>query len=129
MKKYLSEEDYNEYETVLKTQWGGLYTLDCHVYTRMFGYKDRWEYYNAVTVGEYLNEIKVPLFSLEADDDQICDPGCVPHDLARSKGSSVCIGNTKCGAHVCHMKGSIVPQTWYEEPIMEFFNFMEKRGK
>ena len=63
----------------MRTSWTGLLTLDDYVYPRMFGYKDRFEYYEAITVAEHLMKIKVPTFTIGADDDQICDPAQVPH--------------------------------------------------
>ena len=112
-KKYLKDDEYKQYETALRTSWAGLLTLDDYVYPRMFGYKDRFEYYEAITVAEHLMKIKVPTFTIGADDDQICDPAQVPHQDVQQKGSNIIIGSTTHGAHVCHMQNWFIPTSWY----------------
>lgn len=45
MKPYLNDKDYKFYEDTLRTNRNGLETLDGVVIPKMFGYKDRWDYY------------------------------------------------------------------------------------
>lgn len=69
LKNYISEEDYQHYDHVLKTNWSGLDVLDEHVYVRMFDYADKEDYYESVTIAEFATDIKVPTFCLGAADD------------------------------------------------------------
>ena len=66
MKEYLSEEDYNHYNDVLSTNWSGLGPMDDYIFPRMFGYTDRYDYYENITVAEHAHKIKVPTFCFES---------------------------------------------------------------
>ena len=57
MKSMLTEEDYRAYKEGLDNNRQGLTGLDEHVYTRMFGYKDIWEYYNYIALADHVNKI------------------------------------------------------------------------
>lgn len=79
----------------------------------MFGYKDEFDYYKKVSVDNFLKNCKVPVFGLGSIDDQICDATVTPHDLIRSKNSSVFLAESKLGGHACHMTGTFSLETWY----------------
>ena len=66
MKEYLSEEDFNHYNNVLSTNWNGLAPMDDHIFPRMFGYKDKYEYYADISIAEHAHNIKVPTFAFES---------------------------------------------------------------
>ena len=127
LKPYLPEEEYDQYETALRTSWLGMLTLDSKVYPRMFGFKDKQDYCESVTVVEHCLNIKVPTFALGSADDQICDPSLAPTDIAWRKGSNICLATTNHGGHVCHIAGSLLPKSWYSEPVMTFFQYLETR--
>jgi len=46
LKPYLSEEDYNHFKHTLDNNWEGLLALDKNIFVKMFGYKDRQDYYD-----------------------------------------------------------------------------------
>ena len=72
LKPFLSNDDYDEYETLINKNFNGLDDLE-HISRKMYGYKKAEDYYEEVTVGEHCSKIKVPTFSLDAKDDMICD--------------------------------------------------------
>ena len=78
MKKYLSEEDYQEYKRVLDTNRQGMDTLNRGVYRKMFGFKTHEELLEYMTIGDKVKNIKVPTFNLSAKNDQVCDDSFVP---------------------------------------------------
>lgn len=79
LRPHISEEDYTHYNSALTKEWSnGLITLDTHVYPRMFGFKDRFDYYDKVTVAEHSHKIKVPTFALDALDDQVVSAKAAP---------------------------------------------------
>jgi len=127
LRPYISDEDYSIYEAVLASNWQGMLPLDEHVFPRMFGYANRQDYYEKVSVAERLTEIKVPTFALGAADDQICGHMYAPIKAAQGSESRVCFGTTDYGAHVCHVYGHLVPKPWYPKPCLEFLHFLEAR--
>jgi len=42
----MSKKDYEYYLNFFNNNWGGLKTIDEHVYVKMFGYKDVYDYYD-----------------------------------------------------------------------------------
>ena len=83
----MPEEDFEELSNQIYSNKTGLDHLDKHVYPKMFGYKDDADYYKKVSVDNYIQGCKVPLFCLSANDDMACDPSVVPHDIIKGKGS------------------------------------------
>ena len=129
MREYLSEEDFVLYNSMLKNNWTGMDVVDL-IYTRMFGYTNRQDYYDEVTIAEHCTDIKVPTFALDALDDPICG-GLLfaPTKLVQSRESKIMIASTEVGAHVAHMQGHLIPKPWYMIPIMEWFEYLEARNK
>ena len=114
MKKYLSSDDYKHYDQVLSTNWTGLSAMDDHIFTRMFGWKDRYEYYDNITIAEHAQNIKVPTFSLESSDDPITGGHLdVPYEHINGRESNICVGITKHGSHVSHITGGLMPRPFY----------------
>ena len=50
MKGTLKPEVYDRYMTVLKNNWRGIQPIEDHIVAPMYGYKDRFEYYEAANV-------------------------------------------------------------------------------
>jgi predicted alpha/beta-fold hydrolase len=71
MKEYMSQEDYEVYQNALATNWNGLEGLDLGVIVRMYGFKDKIEYYEYCTSARRLNKVACPLFVLMAKDDWV----------------------------------------------------------
>jgi len=128
MREYLSEEDYTLYNSMLEKNWSGMVVVD-EIYSKMFGYANKFDYFDDVTIAEYITDIKVPTFALDAKDDQICGGSLfAPLKLVQSSESKVMLAATDFGAHVCHMQGHFIPKPWYTTPIMEWLEFMEARN-
>ena len=95
----------------------------------MFGYKDVLDYYNYVSLDNYVQNYAVPTFAIGSKDDPLCGHQFVPMEKIESEGSLVVLGTTNFGGHACHVDGYFKPTTWYQVPCMEFFNFLEAKFK
>ena len=127
MKDLMGEEEYEYYRQALENNRVGLPVLDSQVFTKMYGYRDVWHYYDYCTIADKLLKIRVPTFALSACDDQIAGDAFVPRKQAQAPDSHICIGVTDFGSHVSHMTGRVFPKTWYPLPCMEFIEFLESR--
>lgn len=94
----------------------------------MFGYKDEFEYYRAVSIARIMDNIKVPTLGFGAMDDQVCNYQVSPFDKIKSKGSNVMMASSAHGAHANHISGTFNIELWYPEPFMEFINFIESKN-
>ena len=123
----MSEEDFAELTHAVNTNKTGLDHLDKHVYVKMFGFKDIPEYYEEVSFDNVVKDVQVPTIALSSHDDLIAGHQFIPMDDIQSEGSNIFHVSTLKGGHACHMTGNFKPTTWYQYPVVEFFNFMESR--
>ena len=105
----------------------GLLMYDEHIYPEMWGFKDRWDYYRAVTLAGTLHKIKVPVLTISALDDSLFDPKVIPVKECQAHDSNVIVLVTKRGNHVCHIAGDLIPRQWFTEPSMRFLDFIEAK--
>ena len=116
-------------EKVFKTNKNGLWTIDEQIYAPMFGFKDRQEYYKECSLSGQWNRVKVPTLSLSALDDVLCTNEYNPNKEIQAADCNVIIATTKTGNHSCHVDGKVIPKQWFDEPLMEFYEFLEARHK
>ena len=128
MKTMLSEDDYQGYKEALENNKNGLQTLDEKVYSKMYGYKDVWHFYDDVTLSDQVSKIKVPTFALGANDDQLCEDKLAPRKQVCAPDSNICLAQTDFGTHCCHLTGGLIPKSWYPYPCMEFIEFLEAKN-
>lgn len=127
LKQHCSEEDAAHYDWAINTNKTGLDRFDQEVYPRMWGYKDAMDYYEKCSLDLIFMNIKVPTLSFESRDDILADYNVIPLTKIASDESNVLVAVTKSGAHACHLSGSLKPKNWYQEPILEFFNFLRSK--
>lgn len=65
----MSEKEFAELSHALSSNKTGIDHLDEHVYPKMFGYKDRLDYYEKNNLANYIQNIKVPTLALGSVDD------------------------------------------------------------
>ena len=123
----MEKKDYEELCHAFDTNKTGLDHIDKHVYVKMFGYRDVYHYYDYVSLDVYTSKITVPLFAFGSIDDQLCGSQFTPYDQIEAKGSQVFLANSSYGGHACHMEGMFKPVPFYQQPCMEFLNFMESK--
>jgi predicted alpha/beta-fold hydrolase len=128
MKPYLSTQDFQKYETVLQTCTSGQ-QLEEGIVAPMHGFKDKYDYYSAVSLAGKLRQIKVPTFAIHARDDYVCTDDFLPFEEFDSKDSNILLALTNKGTHACHLTGKIVPRNFYAKPFIGFLNFLETRNK
>ncbi len=68
-KPLMSEKEYAELSHALSSNKTGIDHLDEHVYPKMFGYKNRFDYYEKNNLSYCVQNIKVPTFALGSIDD------------------------------------------------------------
>ena len=93
----------------------------------MFGFKTQQEYYEDISADNWMSQITVPLFSLQARDDNLGIYEDTPWKDVECKNSMICVSFTTNGGHASHLTGSFLPRVWYQEPCLEFLNFMESK--
>jgi len=84
--------------------------------TKMFGYKSVQDYYIAAKLTDRLNNIKVPLFALSAEDDPFQPGESLPLEAA-SRSSHVAILATKYGGHIGFMEGVFPTRYHYSDKV------------
>ena len=78
----------------------------------MFGYKSVQDYYDKVSVDQYIQDFAVPTFAFGAQDDVLMDHKVIPFEKIEAKGSQVFLATSKLGAHGNHMTGLIQIEMW-----------------
>ena len=109
-------KDCNGYKQMIKTIW-----------LPMFGPKTKKEFLKKMTLSGRLDRIKMPLFALGAMDDLILDPATIPNQEVSEGDKPAMIATTDKGAHCALLTGSIFPRCWYQEPCIEFLDYIEAR--
>ena len=127
MEKVMDKDAYEDLANALETNRSGLDHLERRVYAKMYGFKNRHEYYNDVSADRYTKQITVPVFALHSKDDPICEYDFIPFKDIEAEDSKVMVSLTNSGAHACHVTGSILPRLWYQKPCLEFINFLEQK--
>ena len=67
--------------------WNGLEGLDEHVIASMYGYKDKFDYYEACTSARRLDKVACPLFALQSYDDWVSPGYLLPLEEVSQPGS------------------------------------------
>ena len=70
LEKFMSKEEFQEFSKTIDKKTG-LDHLDEHVYVKMYGFKDKQDYYDQVSVDNWTSQISVPLFAVHSRDDPI----------------------------------------------------------
>lgn len=73
-----------------------------------------------------LNKIQVPTFFLSVLDDPIINENLYPFKEFEAN-PNILGGFTKRGGHCGHFSGGLKPYQWFPQPLVEFFDFIEKK--
>ncbi|KAI0077123.1 AB-hydrolase YheT [Panus rudis PR-1116 ss-1] len=99
-----------------------LLEYDNIVQTRMFGFKDAWDYYKKISSLNVLDKIEVPLLGINALDDPIIGWKVLPYAQVR-RNPWVVLATTSGGGHMGWFEqgpdGSI--SRWESKPTVQFF--------
>ena len=129
LEKHMKREDFEYYDRAFK-ECKGYKQMIKTIWLPMFGMKTKDEFLRKMTLNGRLNQIKMPLFALGAMDDLILDPKAVPNREVSEGDSPAIIATTDKGAHCALLTGTLLPKCWYQEPCIEFLDFIEsKRAK
>ena len=90
-----------------------IYTAPAH------GFKDAYDYYHKNSSGQFLEQIKIPVLLLNAENDSFLSDRCYPRELA-SELKNIYLETPKYGGHV----GFVGPNNIYynETRALEFLN-------
>ncbi len=101
--------------------------FDGAVVAPMFGYDSAWDYYHDATTAPFLaTRVAVPLLTLSAADDPICDVRGVPTEAA-AKNPRLFLGVTSEGGHVAWSTGMDAQgKYWYPDVCLRFFDAVAK---
>lgn len=98
--------------------------FDDRVTSKLFGFKDSWDYYTQASSEPWLEKIRTPHLSLHTTDDPMVAPWNIPYEKA-SKSGHVVMATTYAGGHVAwftndnkHKKGELT--RWFARPIREW---------
>lgn len=83
------------------------------------GFKDAYDYYEKNSSLQFLPNIKIPVYILNAQNDSFLSPDCYPFELA-SKMKNLFLETPKYGGHVGFYKNDKI--YYNEEKTMEFLN-------
>lgn len=122
-----SKHDANSLEKILKTNKDGIRGLDNTLYWWMYGFKSVEDYYEQSSVRPIIANIRVPTILLNAKDDLCSDWNDVPYWESKQKGSHTMVIMTERGNHACHCTGWFYLDTWQQQPILAFFNFLSQQ--
>ena len=127
LRKVMKPEEFSDLEERLNQNWSGFWTVN-EIFTKMDGFKNLDEFYEEASLEGKMNQIKVPTFALNSENDFISDPKVLPKKEIEQSGN-VMMGLSKRGSHCCYISGLVFPKAWYPEPFLEWFEFHEKTLK
>lgn len=107
--KEMSVSDYNKISSLL--EFDNIYTAPAH------GFKDAFDYYEKNSSLQFLPNIQIPIYILNAENDSFLSPKCYPRELA-SIMKNLNLEIPKYGGHVGFYKTNRV--YYSEAKVLEF---------
>jgi predicted alpha/beta-fold hydrolase len=97
-----------------------------YIILRTENFRNLQHYYHEASCTHRLQDIKVPVFFLSANDDPIMGKEVIPIEKCHE---NILIGVTKAGGHLGYFEGMLLPhRQWFPEPTFEFLNFYAKQS-
>lgn len=90
------------------------------------GFESTEQYYRSQASVNTLTGLRVPLLSLNAEDDPITSSRCVPFHLLPKTSGNLIIGTTKFGGHLSWFEGfnPWTTRRWVRKPVRDFLELM-----
>ena len=129
LSKHCSKEEGERINAFFSNNRRGLKGIDEELYLPMFGYKTCDEYYKAASFAGSIHKVQVPMLCLSAQDDFVAPFKFWPTKEFQGPDSNVLLACTKFGGHATFLSGRIKPVQWFQEPIMEYLNFLELKNR
>ncbi|CAD8115992.1 unnamed protein product [Paramecium sonneborni] len=95
------------------------YQFDELITRRLFDFDSPEQLYSNIGCGNYIKDVKVPVFIMHAKDDPIVPQFLVPYDQIK-QNPNIIVALTNKGAHVEWFTG-FKPQRWIMNPILKYF--------
>ncbi|CAG8678366.1 2057_t:CDS:2, partial [Racocetra persica] len=93
--------------------------FDTHVTSKCFGFDTVDHYYRDASSYFYVTKVRVPLLCLNAEDDPIVPPECLPFDEIIYNPNCI-LATTYYGGHLGWFTGFRSPTKWCIKPLSEF---------
>ena len=90
---------------------------------KAMGYKTRQEYYTDISSGLRIEDVKVPLFAINAEDDPLIDPRALPRK-AHLSNKNLLFLVTKRGGHLGWVDGVFNLRRWHLPIVVDFVKWI-----
>lgn len=114
----------DKYDTKQIFSGTSLLDIDTHYSSKRAGFNSVADYYKWVSCSHYMDNIEIPMFFLNAQDDPLVPPELIniPKEFA-SKRNNVIVVETRHGGHLGYFQGGVlIPDTitWLDKVVVEF---------
>lgn len=86
---------------------------------KMFDYASVDQYYDDASSFRFIKDVQVPLLCLNALDDPIANPACIPYKEIEAN-PNVVLATTEEGGHLGWFENTNNPTRWMIKPLSEF---------
>lgn len=97
--------------------------IDSEFSCKVFGCKDDEEYYELISSGKRLKDVRVPLLLINAEDDPFISPKGLPRD-AHVKNENLLFVRTQKGGHLGWVEGIFKLKRWYIPVVTDFVKWI-----
>ncbi|XP_067653028.1 monoacylglycerol lipase ABHD2-like [Haliotis asinina] len=123
-----AQEKYGRFDLEKIFSSTSLETLDEAYSCKRLGFKCLDDYYRSCSSGNYLNNVTIPMFILNALDDPLVPPSIhsIPRKFAESHDNCIFVV-TRHGGHLGYFEGGYFtpsPITWIDRAVLEFADAM-----
>ncbi|XP_046334850.1 monoacylglycerol lipase ABHD2-like [Haliotis rufescens] len=121
-----AQEKYGSFNMEKIFSSTSLEALDEAYSCKRLGFKSLDDYYQSCSSGNYLNNVTIPMFILNALDDPLVPPclHTIPREFAESRDNCLYVV-TRHGGHLGYFEGGYFtpsPITWIDRAVLEFAN-------
>ncbi|KAI8376086.1 Alpha/Beta hydrolase protein [Radiomyces spectabilis] len=116
-KEMMAQRQDISYDQVMAAQ--SIREFDDACTRKVFGYTTVNNYYREASSSQFIEHVKVPLLCLNAMDDPIATPECIPWDEIKIN-PYVVLATTEHGGHLGWFEHFYHPSRWVDKPLAEF---------
>lgn len=100
--------------------------VDDNFTSKLLGCKNAVDYYEMLSSGRRLKDVKVPFLLINAEDDPFIDPRGLPKDI-HLKNKNILFVLTKKGAHIGWIEGVFRLKRWYVSLTTDFVKWIVEK--
>ena len=121
LKKHLKEKfniDLSEFQKTFNRP--SLLHFDDKVASKLYGYKDKADYYYQASSVHRMPSIKIPTVVMQAMDDPIVVPQCIAQDVF-DNNPNLALLTSQYGGHTAYYTSILGLKHWFMEPVIKYF--------